>query len=458
MEKSLNALNLIDKSRLKKDDYFKSLVNEAANNNILTEFHIEKIQTGLIELLNDVCLKMSEKGNSSLREEAAQEIADSIMYTLSVILKTSPTPESACERLKGERIEDLFFEGQQEIISLITRARGKWAVISKSLFETENIFYNLAIKENSKEFFQKYNYEKEAFETVSDFEYPLCADLSGITGIEYVYWYLTAFKIENDFLKKFPKENVHFLMCLLDDDFKKLGFVYEKAAYKNIPVNIFMYVFSCALALVYLKKDPFSLCLEKEDGEKINALFSEKDYTETVQLLDGLCGSLSYEIEASEEMRDYLRKAVRLLAFEISKGRKNALTSIFPVKKAEDEAFSFEAKEEKRLDDIEYRYLIAALEKCENRKKIIEAVKENFKNADDFSDAVKDLKLTKTEVLHCLDFLDKSQGLRLYKRYNIFSYLLSNEDKFMKEVLEIYVSSMDKKEKNLVLKLVSLMN
>lgn len=456
MNKDIAIANPIDKSKLKSDDYFKSLVNEALKEEILTSFHIEKIQTSLIEILKGICENIAQNGNSSIRQEVAEKIANSIMYTVSLALKMSQTPQLACERLKNEKTEDLFLQGQKEIRSLKTLSRGTQASILKDIFETENEYYNSAVNETAKEFFIKYNEKTRADDSVVNFEYPLYVNGEEEIGIEYVYSYLETFKIENSFLKKFDKENVDYLMCLLDDELGNIGFPFEKGAYKKIPVNIFSYVFSSALLLEYLEKSPFDLFLKVQDVEKFEELLKDKDYAQTVRILDGLCGKLAFEISADESMRNYMRKAVRTLALELSNKNKS-IFSVFPCFKDKEIQTQFFAKENRLLSNSEYRNIVFTLQRCQSEEKMLSDFKKYFVSSDDFSDAVKDLKLTKAQIFHCLDFLDMWEKIRLFKKYNIFSYCLSDEDRQMKNILEIYVSSLKKEEKEHILKLVSLM-
>lgn len=251
MESFISVSNPIDRSKLKADDYFRTLMNEAGDKGLLSELDFEKIQFELVELLGNICLGISEKGHGSMRSEDAEKIANSIMYTVAVMLKKSPSPESAVERLKSASIEEVFYEGRQEIVALLTKARGKWAVIVRNLFETENLYYNLVINNYIKTFFQKYKHDIAANENVVELDYPLYTGAVNEAGVEHIYTYLSAFKAENAFLNRFSAESVHRLMMNFDEELKKTGFVFEKGAYKELPINIFGFVFAASLVLEY---------------------------------------------------------------------------------------------------------------------------------------------------------------------------------------------------------------
>lgn len=455
MENRIDILSPIDRSRLKENDYFRTLLSEGAEKGILSPFDIEKIQTELIETLHAVCMSVCQKGNSSMKAEDAEEIATSVMYTLSVLLKEEHSPERALERLKNESLEALFYEGRKVLVSLLTRSRGKWAVICKRLFETENLYYSTTVKDGIKAFFQNYNYEIYAHKNIITCDYPLCIDERKTDGTEFIYEYLSAFVNENNFLLNFSKENVHSLMLCLDGDFKKAGLPFEECAYKSLPVNIFIYVFACALALEFSGKDIYSLHLTEKDVMKITRALQNKSYTEAVSFFDSLTERVCCIVTADEEMKKYLYKCVRALASEVSFTKEKTLTGIFLCEK-EEEGF-FVADEKERLSDNEYRFIISQIISSEDEERRHKLLAESIKNAFDFADAVKDLSLSRKDIYSYLDVCDMAEKLRLFKRYNVFSFCLSDEDKELKGILEIYISALDEKTRAIIMKMLSLM-
>ena len=75
MENYISVSNQIDKSKLKADDYFRTLASEGADKGLLSEFDFENIQCDLVELLGNICIGISEKGHGSMKTEEAEKIA-----------------------------------------------------------------------------------------------------------------------------------------------------------------------------------------------------------------------------------------------------------------------------------------------------------------------------------------------------------------------------------------------
>lgn len=455
MDSFISVSNPIDKNRLKSSDYFRTLAGEGADKGILSEFDFENIQCDLVELLGNICLGISEKGHGSMKTEVAEKIAASIMYTISVALKKSPTPESALERLKRESLEALFYEGQQDVVALLTKARGILAVINKELFETPNYYYNNILVEGIKEFFRNYEYTTCAHIDKTDLDYPVYIGGTDEVGVEKICSYLSAFREENRFLNKFPAQNVHGLMMNLDREMKGNGVPVDKGVYIELPVNLFSYILAAALVLEYYGKDIFSLYVTRQDAEGFSADLEGKSYSELVTLFDSLSEKISLEINAEEALKDYLKKAVRILASDVSSKENAMLTGMLMYHYEEDETFV--VNETERLSDSEYRRVVSQLEACNDEEERIKIIKGKINCYEDFIDIVNDLSLDAHQILLCLPYFDMAENLKLFRRYNLFSFCFNEEDNRMKNILERYVNSLDVSTKKLIIKMLSVM-
>ena len=449
MNNYLDLAKKVDRSRLKEDDYFRTLVDEGTKAGILSEFDGEYIQVSLLEVLSEVCMSVTEKGNSSMRTEAAEEIAKSVIYTFSVAMKEYESPETALEKLKNEKMINIFYEGRKAITRIVTRARGFWAVISRELFQTENSYYAAAINDTAKSFFANYNSETSAHKDGVFWDYPLYTDVSGGEGAERGLSYLDLFKKENSFLLKFDSDSVHRLMCCLDINFEK-NLLSEKEIYKMIPVNLFSYVFPTALGLVMCGKSPFSLDLSKEDVEKITLMLNGKTYPETVSLLNKMTDRLIFETECNGETGEYLKKSVLVLADELCVNPGKVFLHGY-----EEGENRLEISAVEGMTDSEYRFLFSQLLLCESEEKEIQLIKEHVKTARDFIDIAKERQLKKHLMLEIIKGLSKSQLLILTKLVGAFSYCADEEDRFVKEAVEFYLHTIPESEKEMILKMVS---
>lgn len=410
MNNNLELTSYIDKSRLNKRQYFKSLLDEAEKCGLADQYDCEKIATQLIELLWDICNTISEKGSSSMRAEEVEEISKSILYTVSVRLKKCASPEKALEKIKQESVETVFRQGKEEIRSMLTLARGKWAVIAKELFQTPNAFYKSTAIDGMKAFFQNYDMNIGAHKNIILCDYPLYLEDRDLEGIEFIGDYLSKFKCENRFLKSFESESVDALLCCLDPYFPGMG---EKAVYRTVPVNLYSSVLACALGLALIGRSAQSLYLTKEQSEKIADMLYQKEYADIVRTLDAAAGTLCYEISADEELRLYIRQSVRKLAAEISKTPKNALSALFLAQSENEQTQSLTLEQCERMSDADFRALISQAQSCQSTHKKLTLLQESIKSADDFADAAYTLKLTKEEILSCIGALDVSQILSL---------------------------------------------
>ena len=121
----------------------------------------------------------------------------------------------------------------------------------------------------------------------------------------------------------------------------------------------------------------------------------------------------------------------------------------------EDETFV--VNETERLSDSEYRRVVSQLEACNDEEERIKIIKGKINCYEDFIDIVNYLSLDAHQILLCLPYFDMAENLKLFRRYNLFSFCFNEEDNRMKNILERYVNSLDVSTKKLIIKMLSIM-
>lgn len=100
MGEVLNFLHQIDEKQLDKRHYMESLIEQAFSCSFLSEADIARIQSELLGILAAQFDKWSHGESSSLPTEKAQEMMTSILFVISIKLKTYPFLEDAVCDLK----------------------------------------------------------------------------------------------------------------------------------------------------------------------------------------------------------------------------------------------------------------------------------------------------------------------------------------------------------------------
>lgn len=323
MNNEIGFSGLIDKAKLQSNNYFSSLSKQAYDCGLISDGDVERIKIELFLLLGEICKTITEKGTSSIQIDTAEEISESILYTLSLRLKKCPSPENAAKLLQNEKIGVLFEEGQKELSDNLINLRAKWTVLQRKLFKTQSHSFTESAKETMKKFFTDYDYKLSAHKNVVLFDYPVYKEGEKLSGLEYISQKLDCFVSENEFLNNFDSQAVHCLLLLLD------GIYGEEAFYLEAPINIYMYVLSCALGLVMCEKDPYELKIEREDYDFIESRLAGQNNKNVLLVLYDALDKLTDILTIDEKTRDYLLFSIRQLASEISLSNGENLKSVF---------------------------------------------------------------------------------------------------------------------------------
>ena len=119
----LTHRTLLDPLALDGRDYFASLLAEGQRCGLLSDRDLSRLQGENLTLLAERADAWSRGLSTSLPAERAQQLLGSVLYIVSLELKTGPTPEEAVERLRREPLAALYAAGQKRITRKLQAAR-----------------------------------------------------------------------------------------------------------------------------------------------------------------------------------------------------------------------------------------------------------------------------------------------------------------------------------------------
>ena len=100
----------IDKEMLDERAYFPSLLQSALSFGLLDEKDAERIQGELLELLSRQIGRFNNGDSSSVRVETAQELSDSILYTVGAFLREKEIPDAVDMIIRQSAAKERFAE------------------------------------------------------------------------------------------------------------------------------------------------------------------------------------------------------------------------------------------------------------------------------------------------------------------------------------------------------------
>ena len=171
--------------------------------------------------------------------------------------------------------------------------------LTRSLFSTPNAFYRATLVDGIAGFFKLYRPALFAQETHITADYPLFLPLQNQTGIEFIERYLQNALCENGFLRCFPAEAVHELICA------------QHADYALIPMNLLEPALTAALLCALDGLSANSLRCAPDAAERLLRGRSAPDLAERfAAVLPALCR----EIHCPPRFQSYLRRCLPPLA------------------------------------------------------------------------------------------------------------------------------------------------
>lgn len=295
-----------DLSRLRNEAYFSSLVLLAGQKGQLSSSDMQAMQAALVGLLGELSVRLNRGRSSSVRTETANELFESVCFVIGVHLKTFDTPENAVQALKTESVQALYEAGQKRIAHKLLLCRAMHRRLCSRLFPTSNVFYRATAVEGINGFFRLYNPRFAAHELHITADYPVALGRPVLAGIEFIEQYLRCLEAENAFMNGFAPETVHRLLdaCL--------------PGYAEIPMNLFEPLFTAALGLVCVGREPQGLPLKASELP----LLEKRLGTDPEPVLQAAFGQAMDLLACSDIVRDYGRLCLPKLCAEVKTAKR----------------------------------------------------------------------------------------------------------------------------------------
>lgn len=289
---SLNPCNLDG------EFYVQSLLAEGCRTRMLTEADVSIFQNRCVEFLAQKSKLYTSGDSSSIKIELAQNILESILYTIGVPLKAKE-PSSAIALLKSSSIHELYSAGRKKIEIKRRTAKHLHTLVLKTLVRTANETYTSTLVDGIKGFFQLYDADYSAHEIHITADYPLSNPVTHLAGIEFIVEYLRRALYENEFCSRFDPQRIHRAMTAFH------------AGYQHLVINLFDQVLASSLGCILTDTDLYGLLVPRSKVIKLQSGWLLKSRKEIDTLLLDACGILFAEFGLSDEsLTGYIKKSL----------------------------------------------------------------------------------------------------------------------------------------------------
>ena len=320
----IESISKIKRENLDERNYFKTLIEEAYNNEMLTNDDMVSLQMQILQLLDEKVYKYTGNDSTSIRKEVMDDILNSNSYTISVYLKTFKNPDEAIKTIKEKGLKIAYQEGRKKIDKMLNIIRVMYIKVKQNKLDIPNVTYNDTLIGGIKGFLKIYDSDFKAQDMKITADYPLYNNLIGkLDGVEFIKEYLNSIYLENVFCKKFSEEKINYLLY---------GYSHD---YKELIINIFEIVLLEAIGCKLVKRDIQDLTISTDELNEIYVMFKGKEKIEIKQMINNVYQEISNELVLNnEQLQKYIEKNLDYIVEMITNAvEQNTLDKVFITQK-----------------------------------------------------------------------------------------------------------------------------
>ena len=388
----------LDPALLNSATYTESLLGQAVARGLLAPQQLEVIQLGYLGLLAKQVERFTSGESSSVRNEVARHILDSLLFVVGLRLKTCPHPDDALALLLHTPAQLLFDEGMTLLRRKLQRTKLVHTHLTKTLLHTPNVYYRATLADGIRGFFKLYDPRFGAQEIHITADYPAFLPPTGLVGIEFMAWYTEVLTFENDFCRHFDDTAIDRL----------LRGVY--GPYEELLINLYEPVLLTSLCCVLAGRSPHGLALQPADITALNARFRPLTTAELQTVLEGAVGPLQAALALPDGICGYvarcLPKAAALLQSAAEAGTLRTLLAP-PADAAPADEFQFDFGTP--MPPQQYSDLLDELCSCRYLADKLALAQQQITSLTDFSNLLLDAELEDDELPAFVDLLGPAE-------------------------------------------------
>lgn len=320
----IEEISKIKREKLDERNYFKTLIEVAYEEQMITEGDIVNLQMQILQLLDEIVYKYNGVDSSSIRKEIMEDISNSNIYTISIYLKSFRNPDEAIKSIKEQGLEIAYQEGRKKIDKMLNIIRLMYIKVKQNKLNIENDIYDDTITGGIQGFLKIYDPDFKAQDMKITADYPLYNNLIGkLDGVEFMKEYLSSIYLENLFCKKFSEEKIKYLLY---------GYSHD---YKELIINIFEIVLLEIIACKLVRRDIRDLRISIDELNEIYLMLENKDKSEIENIINQVYKEICNELILDNgELQRYIRKNLSSIVEIINNAvKQNTLDKVFITQK-----------------------------------------------------------------------------------------------------------------------------
>lgn len=358
VDSNIEKPGIINKKRLDPNQYTISLLKEGVRVGLIDQEGMQAFQNRIMTLLADMIMKYTRGESTSVKEETAQRILLSVLYSLDAWLCTFYYPEDALDLVKAGQLKDIYQQGLARVELCQTQSEEIYHEIVNHKLAVPIEAYHATIDEALPEFFKKYDVLFAAHDTMAGIDYPLLFDNMRIQGVFYIRQYLETLAMETYFCRLFSVRDIRKLLY-------NYGRIY-RIDYKEALINIFEIVLTNSIFSIISRQPATVLSITREQYMQLLEQLQDTNKTSCASLVEAAVEALLEELEIDQpELQEYIRKYQPvLLPRFISAMENGCLDNVIILEREEKQAADMYFDAGERMDDERFRDLVEEVLAC----------------------------------------------------------------------------------------------
>lgn len=178
----------------------------------------------LFPIVADMAARYTSYESSSISYERAERLMEAVLYCINEYQQQSTTlPE--IQKLPAR---EAYLLGYEAVMEKVHRMKELYHGILEDFSSFKNVFLENVVLKEIPDFLRRYDAVYDPQNTWITFDYPILADISGLSGIDAVYEYVRCIALEQRFLRALEPDRAERLLCA------------HCPGYETIPENLCM--------------------------------------------------------------------------------------------------------------------------------------------------------------------------------------------------------------------------
>ncbi len=363
------------------NQYVLSLLQEGFRVGLIDRQAIYGIQEQVMLLLKDLIIRYTKGESTSIKTETAEELLNSIYYSIDACISSIEDPEAGIALLKSASIKEIYDKGVEVVALVFKEAKQLCQKIVRNKLDVPLEVYNTSVTEDLPEFFEHYSVVFGAHDTSCSTDYPLIFDDMNVRGIFYMKNYLENLDIETQFCRLFCKADIDMTLaaygrtCRID--------------YKESPVNLFEVLVNNSIFSAISGNAASKLIITTSQYEIIHRKLTGLDYQQVEDVIKAAVEKVCIDLHIDQpKLAEYIRRYKKDFVLRVLNAVKNNNLNNIVIISAEgkphnrDNAFI----EAERLSDESFRLIVQRIMDCTAAADKVSIIISGVRSLEDFID------------------------------------------------------------------------